>query len=61
MKIYSVRQTAELLQCTERTVYNYITSGELKAKKLGKSWRITDENINEFLNTDTNIDKLNNK
>lgn len=61
MKIYSVRRTAELLQCTERTVYNYITSGELKAKKLGKSWRITDENINEFLNTDTNIDKLNNK
>jgi len=57
-KLLTVRQIAEILQVTDRTVYKYVNSGELKAVKLGKKNRstragkvlISVENLNHFLN-----------
>jgi len=57
-KLLTVRQIAEILQVTDRTVYKYVNSGELKAIKLGKKNRstragkvlISVENLNHFLN-----------
>ena len=41
------------LDCTQKTVIRYITTGHKKAKKLsakfnGKSWKITQFDLNEF-------------
>lgn len=54
IKMYSTQEVAELLKVTERSVYNYIKAGKIKAKKIGGKWRVTEENFKYFL-TDSQI------
>lgn len=49
LKCYSINELSEILGVTRRTVWNYVKAGELKGKKLGKEWRITEEHLREFL------------
>lgn len=48
-KVYTTEEIAETLQVTLRTVYNYIKDGRMKAVKIGKYWRITEQQLNDFL------------
>lgn len=52
LKVYTIKETAELLKVTERTIYNYVAAGKLKATKMGKYWRVTEDNIRMFLQED---------
>jgi len=45
---YTVKQIAQLLELHEKTVQRYIREGKIKAKKVGKSWRISKENLDDF-------------
>jgi len=45
----SVKQMAEILQVSRRTIYRMIDSGKLPAYKLDRDWRIAKEDINQFL------------
>lgn len=49
LRVYTVEEVAEKLSVSIRTVYNYIKSGNLKAAKIGKYWRVTEENLRSFL------------
>lgn len=49
LKVYTVEEVAELMTVTKITVYNWIREGKLKAKKIGKYYRITEENLRAFL------------
>lgn len=49
MKIYSVFEVCELLAITRKTINKYITSGELKAIRLGNQLRISEESLTKFL------------
>ena len=51
IRVYTTEEVAEILQVTKRTVYNYIKAGTLKAVKIGKYWRISAENLEEFIST----------
>lgn len=42
---YTIYEVAEILKLHERTIRNHIKSGTLKAKKVGKSWRIKKEDL----------------
>lgn len=53
LKIYTVNEVAEKLSITVRTLYNYIKNGDLKAVKIGKYWRITEDNLRAFLENGT--------
>ena len=53
MKLYTPNEAAEFLRISRRSVYNYIKAGQLKAAKIGKQWRITENNLIEFANTGT--------
>ena len=53
-KVYTAEEVAETLQVTLRTVYNYIRDGRLKAVKLGKYWRVTEKQLEDFLAAATN-------
>lgn len=53
LKVYTIKDTAEILQVTTRSIYSYIKSGKLHAVKLGKEWRITQQDIEELLKTGT--------
>ena len=48
-KIYTLEELAQILTVTRRTLYNYIKSGKLKALKVGKRWRVTQKQLDDFL------------
>lgn len=50
MKVYTLEELVELLKVTKRTLYNYIKEGKLKAVKMGKYWRVTQKQLDAFLN-----------
>lgn len=54
LKVYTIEEVVELLHVTRRTVYSYIKEGKLKAVKIGKYWRVTEKNLEDFLSKGTN-------
>ena len=53
LAVYSVDETANLLQCSPRTIYAKAKSGELKATKVGVAHKILGESILELLGSQT--------
>ena len=53
LKIYTIKETAELLQVTTRSIYSYIKEGKLHAVKIGREWRVTQKDIEKLLETGT--------
>lgn len=51
--LYSIEEVTKILKVTQRTLYNYIKNGDLKAVKVGKYWRVKQEDLREFINKDT--------
>jgi excisionase family DNA binding protein len=49
-KFLRVEQVAENLQVHWQTVLNYIKSGNLRAVKLGKGYRISEKDLKTFIN-----------
>lgn len=47
--LYTVKEVRDILKVTQRTLYNYIKNGDLKAVKVGKYWRIRESDLKEFL------------
>lgn len=53
MKIYSVYEICEILAVTRKTINKYIASGELKVIRLGNQVRVSEEALNNFLESKT--------
>lgn len=53
-KTYTLEEVSDILKITRRTIYTYIKTGKLKATKIGKYWRVTEENLKQFLEEGTN-------
>ena len=51
--LYTVKEVRKILKVTQRTLYNYIKSGDLKAVKIGKYWRVRESDLEEFINNGT--------
>ena len=49
IKVYSLIQVAEIMGLTRQTIYNYVKAGKLKARKIGKEYRIKEEDLKEFI------------
>lgn len=54
-RVYTLDEAAEILHLTKRTLYNYIKAGTLKAVKMGKFWRVSDDDLQDFIKTGTPI------
>jgi excisionase family DNA binding protein len=50
-QLYTVERVAELLTLHVKTVRGYVRSGRLKAKRIGKQYRITRRDLEEFTGT----------
>ena len=48
MKVYTPRQTAEILQISEETILNLSRSGEFPAQKVGGQWRILEDALKAY-------------
>lgn len=53
LKIYTVDEAAKVLKVSNMTLYRYIKAGKLRAAKFGKEWRITEENLKNFIDSMT--------
>jgi len=49
IKYYTYKEVAELLRCSERTIYNRVKNGEIKPLRNGRLVLFTKECIEEFL------------
>jgi len=48
-KHYTPAEVAAIIQCTRKTIYNWIIEGHLKAVKVGHGWRISESELNRLL------------
>ncbi|MDI6865787.1 helix-turn-helix domain-containing protein [Thermodesulfovibrio yellowstonii] len=58
MKLYKVSEVAELFRVSERTVYNWIDWGYMRAIKVGEgrgTIRVPEEAINEFIESNQTV------
>jgi excisionase family DNA binding protein len=55
IKVYTLDEVAEILKVTKRTLYNYIKAGTLHAVKMGKYWRVSEENLQNFISNGTPV------
>lgn len=49
MSAYTMREVAEILSVNERTIKNLIARGELKRLKVGRAVRITQQQLDAYL------------
>lgn len=54
IRVYTLNEVRDILKVTQRTIYNYIKGGKLKAVKIGKYWRVSHEDLQEFVKKGTN-------
>lgn len=55
--IFTVSQTAQYLQVCDKTVRRLISKNELIASKIGNSWRIQKQDIDNYLKENRNKTK----
>ena len=61
IKVYTTEEAREVLKVTQRTLYRYIKARQIKAIKLGREYRITEDALKDFLERGTEdnyLDKL---
>ena len=49
IKFFTVKETAELLQISEQTVWAYLRKGMLRGQRIGSPVYVTEMSIQEFL------------
>ena len=49
-KLLTIQEVADQLRLSRLTVYRYISSGKLPAFKLGRDFRISQDEVIDFLN-----------
>jgi excisionase family DNA binding protein len=47
-KLFTPEQAADYLQVSSRSVYRWIHTGRLPARKVGRLWRITEADLAAF-------------
>jgi len=60
MKLYTVKEVAQILRLSERTIYTYIEFGYLRAIQIGekKALRIPEDALHEFLEVNQTVFKI---
>ena len=51
--IYNLKDLSKKMKISIRTLREYVKSGELKAKKIGKAYYVIEPNLLAFLSSDS--------
>lgn len=46
--MFTIKEVAKMLKVAEMTVFRHIHNGKIKAVKVGKSWRISENEIEKI-------------
>ncbi len=49
-EIYTVYDIMDILKIGENTAYRLLNEGKIKAFRIGKSWRIQEKSLQEYIN-----------
>jgi excisionase family DNA binding protein len=49
--LLTVREVAEMMRVSKMTVYRLIDSGDLRAKRIGRGFRIPEKAVVDYLNS----------
>ena len=49
LKLYTLAEIEPIIGVTNRTLLQYIKTGQLKAVKIGHKWKVTEENLRDFV------------
>ena len=49
MQIYTLKEVQDMLNVSDKTIMRAIDKGDMEAMKIGKLWRISDEQLNAYL------------
>lgn len=47
-KYITVHEAAEILSINPRTVTKYLTTGQIKGAKIGRIWRLEEQDVHRF-------------
>ena len=50
LKLYDLKELSEKLEVTQRTLLTYLKEGRLKGVKIGGKWKVTEDNLQKFVN-----------
>lgn len=50
IEIYTFKDLEKILGVSRRTLQTYVTTGKLKAVKIGNRWTVTRANLDKFVN-----------
>jgi excisionase family DNA binding protein len=50
-KLLSIKEVSSYLGVTKITLYTWIKEDKLKAFKFGRSWRVSKQDLDDFINT----------
>ena len=48
-KLYTLQEVADILRMNRQTLYNNISRGKLKLTKVGKEYRLTEEQLQDII------------
>lgn len=51
-KVYTLKETANILGVAERTLLDYLKKGRIKGQKIGGHWKISENNLQSFIDGD---------
>jgi excisionase family DNA binding protein len=49
LKVYTVQEVAEILKISEVSLRKHIRAGKLRVSKIGRHYRISEEQLREYL------------
>ena len=55
IRVYALDEVADILKITRRTLYTYVKTGKLRAVKIGKYWRVVEQELQDFIATGTGV------
>lgn len=50
IKVYTLKELEPILGVSNKTLLKYAQTGKLKCVKIGREWRISEENLQKFIN-----------
>lgn len=51
--VYTPQEVADILKLKVTTIRSYIRDGKLRAAKFGREYRVTEEELKKFIETET--------
>ena len=52
IKLFSLTELEPMFGVSHRTLLTYVTTGKIKAVKIGGKWYVSEENIRKFVNAE---------